>query len=476
LSEPTDTTEPETDRVLSFLDAKRNQLADQTAGDPPTSYKLPGPESEHISDGDTKYPRSASAEGPATENPAVEGKRIALVGRFGSMNRREAANVLQSFHATVVDLPRPPLAAQAARGTGASAADWIVVGAEQPPLSQSDLLAPEFIEAAARGEIEILHETELWQRLGLVDVEQSVRRYHTPAMLADLLGISVRVIRRWHRRGLITPVVTLHKLPYFDYAEVATAKRLATWIAAGASPAAIERRLVDLIQVLPNIRRPLDQLSILVEGKHILLRQGDGLVEPGGQMRFDFDALEAVDSVDVSDDESSLREIVAFELPDQPPMLRAVGSIQQDPILVAAYEAEDEDDLETAIELYHTILARDGARADVSFQIGELLYRMNFLIAARERYYTAIELDPEFIEARASLGAVLAELGQNELAVAALRGALSMYDDYADVHYTLAKTLDKIGNDTQALQHWKRIIELAPESPWAVEAEERLGV
>ena len=36
-------------------------------------------------------------------------------------------------------------------------------------------------------------------------------------------------------------------------------------------------------------------------------------------MRFDFDALEAVDSVDVSDDESSLRDIVAFELPDQPP-------------------------------------------------------------------------------------------------------------------------------------------------------------
>jgi tetratricopeptide (TPR) repeat protein len=73
------------------------------------------------------------------------------------------------------------------------------------------------------------------------------------------------------------------------------------------------------------------------------------------------------------------------------------------------------------------------------------------------------------------LGAVLAELGQTELALAALRGALSVYDDYADVHFTLAKTLDKIGQTAEALPHWKRILELAPESSWADEARERLG-
>ena len=56
-------------------------------------------------------------EGPAIDDELIEadvespnpdlasGKRVALVGRFGSMNRREAANVLQSFQATVVDLP-----------------------------------------------------------------------------------------------------------------------------------------------------------------------------------------------------------------------------------------------------------------------------------------------------------------------------------------------------------------------------------
>jgi tetratricopeptide (TPR) repeat protein len=409
------------------------------------------------------------------ETPPLAGKQVALVGRFGSMNRREASNVVESFQAKVVELPRrglaPPRAAGKLPPVSVPALDWVVIGAEEPPLSQSELLPREIIDAAALGELEILHETELWQRLGLVDVEDSVRRFYTPVMLADLLGVSVRVIRRWQRRGLITPAVTVHKLPYFDYAEVASAKRLAGWIAAGASPAAIERRLADLVQVLPNIRRPLDQLSILVEGKHVLLRQGDGLVEPGGQMRFDFEALDHG-----GDAAADAEPVVAYGLPDQPPMLRTVGNSEADPVLAAAYEAEDADDLEAALEHYHTLLARDGPRADINFQIAELLYRMNFLMAARERYYAAIELDPEFVEARASLGAVLAELGQSELAIAALRGSLSLYEGYVDVHYTLAKTLDHTGQSGEALEHWHRILELAPESPWADEARQRLGM
>ncbi|WP_286177532.1 MerR family transcriptional regulator [Rhodopirellula sp. JC639] len=499
MSEPTDTNDPAPLRILSCSSPGPHDAAapPEATDDAEECVKDKASEFEIVSlsvnsnaddlhsddassDDEERDAESIAADTPSgktgeSDPASVVDKRIALVGRFGSMSHREAANVLQSFQAVVVDLPRRSSSSAAKKAadsgdasTDRPAVDLVVIGADQPPLSQAELLPPGVIDAAARGELEIIHETELWQRLGLFDVGRSAQRYYTPVMLADLLGVSVRVIRRWYRLGLITPVTTLHKLHYFDYAEVATAKRLAGWMSAGASRTAIERRLVDLIQVLPNIRRPLDQLSILVEGKHILLRQGDGLVEPGGQMRFDFDALET--------DAEPTRDVLAFQPPDQPPMLRTVGTAEHDPILEAAYQAEDEDDLETAIDLYHTILARDGARAEISFQIGELLYRMNFLIAARERYYSAIEIDPEFVEARASLGAVLAELGQLELAVAALRGALSMHEDYADVHYTLAKTLDRLGDDLQALQHWQRIVQLAPNSPWAAEARERLGI
>ena len=43
---------------------------------------------------------------------------------------------------------------------------------------------------------------QIWQRLGLVEAEQDIHRLYTPAMLADLLGVPVAVIRRWRRREL----------------------------------------------------------------------------------------------------------------------------------------------------------------------------------------------------------------------------------------------------------------------------------
>lgn len=452
----------------------------------------------------------------ATQASDFTGLRVALVGRFGGMNQTQAANVLRSFQMEVVELPRKvtrkPLAKQPstaspetqtppshhhaepptleassdttstpgkrAMNTWAACLDWVVVGADQPLVSQQELLPQDVIEAAGRGDIQLLQEAELWQRLGLVDIDCQVRRYQTPAMLADLLGVSVRVIRRWHRLGLITPAAMLHKLAYYDYTEVATAKRLATWIQSGADARTIERRLSELVDVLPDIQRPLDQLSILIEGKEVLLRHGDGLVETGGQLRFDFEAMLPPSEGDRERfaETAGQYNVLAFPPPGSPPMLIQQPSIPQDPLMIAAYDAEDDDDLETAIEIYHTILSRDGARADISFQVGELLYRMNHLVAARERYYQAIELDPDFVEARASLGAVLAELGQTHLAVAALRGALSLHEDYVDVHYTLARTLQRSGESEDALKHWKRIADLAPESNWADEAAQYLDL
>lgn len=402
----------------------------------------------------------ASEQGAAPDD--VDGKRIALVGRFGGMNQRQAANVLRSFHAVVVDQEDDSI-------------DWVVVGAEESPLAEPELLTQRLRDAAAQGEVEVVHETELWQRLGLVEVEQSIRRYYTPAMLAHLLGVPVHVIRRWHRRGLISPVRTLHRLPYFDFQEVATARRLAQWIASGASPKAIEQRLVELVEVLPDLQRPLDQLSILVEGKQVLLRQGEGLLEPNGQLRFDFDALEG----DSSQDESSLAEaappvLSIFQEPPDIVPFRIPTEQESDELLAAAFAAEDDGDLQLAIDFCHAILARDGPRPEIDFQLGELLYRSGQTVAARERYYAAIEAEPEFVEARMSLGCVLQETGQMDLAVAAFRGALSLHEDYSETHYHLARLLDQLGRADEARNHWNRFLELAPDSPWANEAMERL--
>jgi tetratricopeptide (TPR) repeat protein len=109
------------------------------------------------------------------------------------------------------------------------------------------------------------------------------------------------------------------------------------------------------------------------------------------------------------------------------------------------------------------------------FALAELLYQAGDLSAARERYYAAIELDEDFVEARSNLGCVLVELGELGLAEAAFRGALEYHPDYADSHYHLARLLDREGRSAEAACHWRLFISLAPASPWVDEARERVG-
>lgn len=408
----------------------------------------------------------------ALDSP-LAGKRIALIGKLGGMNRREASNLLRSYSASVVDLEAPEI-------------DWVVIGADESPLSETALLTPEVRARSADGRLEVIPETELWQRAGLIDIERSVRRYYTPAMLADLLGVSVRVIRRWHRRGLIVPARTLHKLPYFDFQEVATARRLAELVAAGASPKAIEERLRELAQILPEGARPLAQLSVLVEGRQVLLRQGEGLIEPGGQLRFDFAASDAEDEQPAARDILSLGD-AAFGAGGGGPgsgdmTLREAGLAPSgnpprwgeaaDELLQAMYDAEDQGDLTTATDHCRAILARDGLRADICFQLGELLYRDGQIEAARERYYCAIEIDETFVEARTSLACVLAETGRPDLAIAALRGVLSLHPDYPDAHYHLATLLEEQGESDDAAEHWSTLRRIAPDHLWSQPPQE----
>ncbi len=390
----------------------------------------------------------------------LQGRRLAFLGRLASMSRREAAALVREHGAVVADRP-------------ASDVDLIVVGEADilPPGEElDDWFDPATRQAIEQGRIEVLRETELWQRLGLVDSDPEVQRLYTPAMLAELLHVPVAVIRRWHRRGLIVPVREVRRLPYFDFREVATARRLAELLAAGTSPAAIERKLAALSRYVPGVRRPLAQLSVIVEGREILLRQGDGLIEPGGQLRFDFAAVEEAAPAARPFVPSASSAAASQSIPVEKHPLSSPAEIA-----LAAAELEEAGQFDQAAEMYRAAMAAGGPTPELCFQLAELLYRLGDLHGARERYYMAIELDEDYVEARANLGCVLAELGQHDLAVAAFQGALAFHPGYADAHYHLARILEERDRQAEARPHWQAFLELAPESPWADQARQRLG-
>lgn len=385
----------------------------------------------------------------------IDGLRVAFVGKLGGLNRREARKFVREQGAVMVDTP--------------SDASLIVIGADELPSNDYEqLLDDSVIQAAGTGTLQIINETEFWKRTGVdqaSDLDDESEQLYTPAMLAELLEVSITTVRRWQRRGLIRPTRQINKLPYFDFQEIASARRLARLIESGKSPQAIESKLQQLAQLAPELERPLSQLSIIVEGRNVLLRKGEGLVEPGGQKRIDFDAIE-----ETLDETPSV-----INLPDQSPNLESLGQFSRpEEFTQLANEFEDLGEMESAIHVYRAMILACGPGAESSFRLAELLYLIGQAEAARERYYMAVELDESFVEARASLGCVLVELNEPEMAVSAFRGALAFHEDYPDVHFHLARLLDDLQQPEQAEMHWLKFLSLAPESPWAQEARERL--
>lgn len=363
-------------------------------------------------------------------NPFL-GRRVAFLGKLGGMTLREATALVRRLGGTPVTRDDHRI-------------DLIVLGAEE----LGDQPGPS--EPVGGHQADTLTETELWQQLGLLEDCQIARKLYTPAMLADLLDVPVATIRRWHRTGLIQPRQTVHRLPYFAFEEIAVAQRLVELVENGASADAIEARLQELARHWPGVNRPLADLAVQVEGRRLLIKRGDAILEAHGQQRFDFAGESEADAATIP-----IRLGQVSEAPHTPEQLVA-----------QAQEHEDGGDLAEAADLYRSALVTGGANPQICFQLAECLYRLGDLSAARERYAMAIELDDTFLEARANLGCVLAELGQTDLAIAAFQGSLALHADYADAHYHLAQLLSAAGRTEEAEQHRQRFEELAPASPW----------
>ncbi|MCE2814876.1 MAG: tetratricopeptide repeat protein [Planctomycetaceae bacterium] len=390
----------------------------------------------------------------------LENKRIGLLGKLGAMTRKEACHWLKHYQATVSEKLTGEL-------------DLVIIGADELPDEDIQAMLNEKLrERIRQGDTVLVHEHDLWASLGLVD-DPSAKQLYTPAMVASLIKTPVSAVRRWHRIGLLPSIKVAHKLPYFDFEQVQCAKQIAAWVKQGAKVTDLKKQLDDFGSRIAN--RSLIDLDIRIDGRRILLYDDGKLIGSQGQLHLNFD--------EPSEDQGASEEpsILVISSHGGQASLRGPREIQdqgpstRDAMLAAAEELEDAGQIQEAIEWHRVILAKYGPNAEIVFGLGELLLRAGEVLAARERFYNAIEIDEDFVEARASLGCVLAETGQVDLAIAAFEGALAKDDHYPDVHYHLARSLDEIGNTQDATKHWLRFLQLSPQSPWADEALERLG-
>jgi tetratricopeptide (TPR) repeat protein len=399
---------------------------------------------------------------------SLAGQRVILFGKLASMSRREAEQLIREHGGAVLEQ----------LGTDA---DLIVVSDESVNLQRLAADRESFDDdvraAIARGEVELLHESELWARLGLVDSGPGIERLYTPAMLAELVGVPIAAIRHWQRRGALVAKREVRRLAYFDFEEARVARKLAQLLAAGCSLSTVNRRLDELVRLLPEIARPLLDPTVEVDGRRLVVRREEGRAEPSGQLLIDFDVAKPR-AVAPGEGDAGLVAI-PFVAADSLRNKSTARPRDSHPYAAAdlrslAAELAESGQPGHAIEAYRAILFSGEFTAEDHFDLAELLYQLGDLSAARERYYVAIELDEDFVEARSNLGCVLSEQGELALAEAAFRGALEYHPDYADAHYHLAKLLDRENRAAEASRHWQLFMNLAPASPWADEARDRI--
>jgi len=303
-----------------------------------------------------------------------------------------------------------------------------------------------------------------------------VHRLHTAAMMADVLGVPPAAIRHWSRGGLLTPAHVAGSVEWFDFPQLVVGRHLTRLLASGLSLREIDAKLGDLAPGGGTAAEVVGRVRL--DGRRLSLDDGGRLLAPGRQLQLGFYTASLDDSHDSPAEPAvvGIRPAPAVSAPTTDPDLNGLPAAGTDAaeILDLADDLEAAGEFVEAAEALRAVLQAQGPSARVVFMLAELLYRSGDLTAARERYYSAIEIDPDHLQARASLGCVLAELGEHDLAVAALEGVLRQEPDYADAHWHIAGVLREMGLDNDADHHLRRFLALAPESPWATLARHRL--
>lgn len=376
----------------------------------------------------------------------LDGVEVAITGRMASMSREEAVELLARAGARYVREPGP-------------ATDLLVLGRSGPPLGEDGRLTRSLRaarELAAGGSgIEIVQEDELLVRLGLEDRQVDLHRLYTAEQLGRILGIPRGRIAAWVRQGLLCPERVHHRLLFFDFQQVASARALDQLTRAGVTPARIRASLEQLAAWSDAPANALSWLESLAGT--LCVRRPDGrLAEPTGQLRLDFE-----------------NEQVSGPAPEVAIAPRPDGDGAD--WFEVGQTAELEERLEDAAEAYAQARRRGDSRPEVAFNLGNVLFTLGRHGDSAAAFLQAAEADPTFVEAWNNLGSVLHELGRHREAVLAYSKALAVAPDYADAHFNLAETLAALGDLVGARRHWRRYLEEDPASPTAAEVRRRLS-
>lgn len=353
------------------------------------------------------------------------GRRVCATGRLYSMTHSQLAELVRDCGGVYARWP--------ARGD-----NLIVIGDDGWPAEHNGSPGRVFdraLELRQQGHaVEFAAEADFLEQLGLTEPAGALRGRHTICDLARILDVSPSRIRRWMRVGLVEPIESVHRLAYFDFHQVAFARRLCELLEGGTTLAAIREGLEQARAWLPTTHLPLPHLARLEHDGRILLRLNDALLDVRGQRYFDFDSTTLLNSS-------------MLVVPQPASNLEAAWHFDQ------GVNLEDAGQFDEAAAAYGRAAALEPRDPVLQFNWGNVLFELGRQGEATERFRAAVALDPDYAEAWNNLGNALAAEGELAQAADALRRAVQLVPGYGDAHYNLARVLDRQGKQAEAASH-----------------------
>lgn len=115
-----------------------------------------------------------------------------------------------------------------------------------------------------------------------------------------------------------------------------------------------------------------------------------------------------------------------------------------------AWRLENAGYWDEAVRVYRSALLAGGLDAGVSFQLGKVLYLLGDFAAARERFYAALELDEDYVDARFELARTFVALNEFDDALAAFQGVVEDRPDDPTFRLELGKLYLRLGRRADA--------------------------
>jgi tetratricopeptide (TPR) repeat protein len=275
-----------------------------------------------------------------------------------------------------------------------------------------------------------------------------VKQLYDQREVSRLTGISESQIRYWDRQGLITHREKERGRLWFDFQSLVAFRTVRDLRRQGVSLRRIRHCVEKLRRIMPGLKQPLAEVRINLVENQLILGKNRRRFTPEGQLFIDFNEVASA------------------------PVTRTPEASEE--LFFLALEDEDAGRLSEAREKYERLLAAVPDHVDALVNLGTILFLGGQETEAAGRYLQALALNPDHAEANYNLANLMEGQGELDAAVLFYKKAIQAELDFADAHFNLAMVLESMGNARRAQEHWRRYLELEPESKWAEFIKRRL--